>query len=218
MTFSLLARDQESGRLGGAAATGNLCVGAWVLRGMSGVGISASQGHYPSTLWGETVLSEMKSGIGPGQAIENTVTPDAGRASRQLIALNQAGLSGTFSGERNVPHVSEIVQQDACAAGNMLSRASVVSAAVQGYTTSSEGFLRKLLTGLEAGAQEGGDSRGLMSVALLVVSADHPPIDVRVDYSEDPLRALRDLVARIEDPDYVRWMRALPTTLAPYSN
>ena len=33
MTFSILARNPETGEIGGAAATGNLCVGGWVLRG-----------------------------------------------------------------------------------------------------------------------------------------------------------------------------------------
>ena len=47
MTFSILARDPDSGLIGGAAATGSLCVGGWVLRGRAGVGLSASQGASP---------------------------------------------------------------------------------------------------------------------------------------------------------------------------
>ena len=31
MTFSILARNPKTGEIGGAAATGNLCVGGWVL-------------------------------------------------------------------------------------------------------------------------------------------------------------------------------------------
>ena len=33
MTISILAIDEKTGRMGGAAATGSLCVGGWVLRG-----------------------------------------------------------------------------------------------------------------------------------------------------------------------------------------
>ena len=33
MTFTLLAHDRPTKRWGGIAATGNLCVGGWVLRG-----------------------------------------------------------------------------------------------------------------------------------------------------------------------------------------
>ena len=50
MTFSILARNPKTGEIGGAAATGNLCVGGWVLRGDIKKGVTASQGFYPSTL------------------------------------------------------------------------------------------------------------------------------------------------------------------------
>ena len=88
MTFSLLARDPESGALGGAAATGNLCVGAWVLRAKAGIGISASQGHYPSTLWGEAVLDVMADGTPADRAVQGTVAPDLEKQTRQLLALH----------------------------------------------------------------------------------------------------------------------------------
>ncbi|MGB8622090.1 MAG: DUF1028 domain-containing protein, partial [Paracoccaceae bacterium] len=50
MTYSILARDEKTGRVGGAAATGSFCVGGWVLRGDPRSGMSASQGTAPSTL------------------------------------------------------------------------------------------------------------------------------------------------------------------------
>ena len=43
MTFSILAQDPETGAIGGAAATGSLCVGGWVLRGDLDAGMSAKQ-------------------------------------------------------------------------------------------------------------------------------------------------------------------------------
>ena len=216
MTISLLARDPESRALGGATATGNLCVGAWVLRGRPGVGISASQGHYPSTLWGERVLDEMEKQVETDGAIENTVAPDGGRAFRQLVALSQNGEGGAFTGQSNVPQVSHLIRADVCSAGNMLATAGVVEAAVDGYLTASGSLLRKLLNGLECGAAEGGDARGLMSAAILIVAADHPPIDLRIDFSADPLSDLADLAARVEKEDYARWTRALPTQVRPF--
>ena len=41
MTFSLLYLDKPSGCFAGATATGNLCVGGWVLRGHPHVGLTA---------------------------------------------------------------------------------------------------------------------------------------------------------------------------------
>lgn len=216
MTFTLLARDPESGALGGAATTGNLCVGAWVLRGTAGVGISASQGHYPSTLWGENVLEEMAKGVEPETAVRNVVKPDPGRASRQLLGLDHSGRGAAFSGKENVPKVSDLVRPGLCAGGNMLSQASVVNAMADGYSSAQGSFLQRLLAGLVAGANEGGDMRGLMSAAILIVSKSHPPIDLRVDVSDDPLKALSDLATLVAEQDYARWMQALPTISVPF--
>lgn len=217
MTFSILARDPDTGALGGAAATGNLCVGGWVLRGRAGIGISASQGYYPSTLWGEDVLDALASGLDPVSAIERTVSPDAGRDHRQLLALNQTGQSCAFSGTDNVPEVAEYVSPGLCAGGNMLAGTAVIDACVDAVLATSDSFPRRLLSGLKAGAEYGGDARGLMSAAVLIVSEDGPPVDLRVDYNQDPLNAMEQLLKRTEDPGYVSWRRKLPTRRRPLS-
>ena len=56
MTFSILAFDPISKAFGGSSATGNICVGGWVLRADPRYGISATQGAEVSTLWGEDVI------------------------------------------------------------------------------------------------------------------------------------------------------------------
>ena len=43
MTFSILVFDPITNSFGGASATGNICVGAWVLRAEPCSGVSASQ-------------------------------------------------------------------------------------------------------------------------------------------------------------------------------
>lgn len=215
MTFSILARDPETGALGGATATGNLCVGGWVLRGSAGIGISSSQGHYPSTLWGEQVLLAIAEGAAPPDAIESIVSLDRGRETRQLMALNQEGDGGVFSGSENIPEVSEAIEPDFCAGGNMLANAQVIDAVKSGYVEADGSFSRRLFAGLVAGAEAGGDERGLMSAAILIVAIDFPPINLRVDYSEDPLRDLSTLIDCVEDEAYANWMRVLPTGETP---
>ena len=88
MTISILAVDEKTGRIGGIAATGSLCVGGWVLRGHPESGMSASQGTAPSTLWGEDVLTAMRTGMSAVDAVAAVTSPDPGRAHRQL-AVNQ---------------------------------------------------------------------------------------------------------------------------------
>lgn len=98
----------------------------------------------------------------------------------------------------------------------MLAGPDVIAALVDGYATANGSFPRRLLAGLVAGAQNGGDARGLMSAAILIVAPNHPPVDLRIDVAPDPLDALASLLSKVEGPDYAEWMRALPTTAAPY--
>ena len=152
MTFTLLARDPESGALGGAAATGNLCVGAWVLRAKAGIGISASQGHYPSTLWGEAVLDVMADGTPADRAVQETIAPDICKETRQLLALDPTGQGGCFSGTQNLPQIAEVIRPNICAAGNMLSSSTVIGAMVEGFVSAQASFARRLLAALFAAA------------------------------------------------------------------
>ncbi|SNR53281.1 Family of unknown function [Puniceibacterium sediminis] len=63
MTFPILVRDPVSGIFGGAAATGNLCVGGWVLRGDALVGLPASQGKTPRACCGRGPATVATRGI-----------------------------------------------------------------------------------------------------------------------------------------------------------
>lgn len=215
MTFSILAHDPLSGAFGGAAATGSLCVGGWVLRGSPLAGVSASQGMSPSTLWGENVLAEMGKGLGAEEAIHNVVQPDEGRAHRQLSALGSIGGGAAYSGERNVPEVAERVFSEGVAAGNMLAGESVIGSMVETYQEAAGELSERLLASLRAAREAGGDSRGLSSAALLVVSRDRAPLSLRIDYHDDPLAALEDLYTRATTGDYAAWSKMVPTLSNP---
>ncbi len=216
MTFSILARDPDSGAIGGAAATGNLCVGGWVLRGDPRAGISASQGAAPSVFWGEDVLSRMREGEPAAQAVASVTAPDTGRDWRQLAALDPRGGAGAFTGTRNTPAMGERFAPGAVVAGNLLTGPEVLDSALAGLTASGGRFADRLLAGLRAGARAGGDSRGLMSAALLVLSPDMPPLTLRIDDSETPLDDLGALLVRAMDPEYAGWLNKVPVLDAPY--
>lgn len=215
MTFSILAQDPNSNAIGGAAATGSLCVGGWVLRGDARVGMSASQGMSPSTLWGEDVLAAMRRGQDAPEAVRHVTEADRARAQRQLAALDLGGKGAVFSGDGNLPFVSERVFTGAVGAGNMLSGATVVDAMVEGYLGASGAFAARLLQALYAAQAAGGDTRGLLSAALLVVSPDHAPLTLRIDYHEDPVRALDELYVRATGGEYASWCQQVPTLADP---
>lgn len=215
LTFSILARDPATGALGGAAATGNLCVGGWVLRGDSRAGLSASQGLAPSTLWGEDVLDAMRGGMSAGDAVAEVVEPDAGRETRQLAALDRQGGVAAFTGARNLPHAGHVAGEGWIVSGNWLASDQVIRAAADAFVSARGGFEDRLLAGLAQGLRAGSDRRGTMSAALLVVGADRPPLSLRVDLDDAPLDRLRALLERTRAPDYADWVATLPTRNEP---
>ncbi len=216
MTFSILVRDPETGFLGAATATGNLCVGGWVLRGDARVGISASQGHMPSTLWGEDVLVAMGRGLNAESAVAEVVNADSGRGKRQLLALDRDSDGAIFSGDENLPAVSEIIASNCVVAGNMLANHSVINACHFGFASSQGPLESRLLNALKQAADAGGDIRGLQSAAILVVSDVAPPVNLRIDYSKTPLTDLSLLIQRAKGEKYTLWRSTLPTRKNPF--
>ncbi len=216
MTFSILARDPETGALGGAAATGSLCVGGWVLRGALDAGLSASQGAAPSTLWGEDVLGRMRDGAGAGPAIAAVTTADSGRDWRQLSALDRSGQGAGFTGASNTPEMGHRAIPGGVVAGNMLAHLAVLDALADGFAAATGPFAARLIAALRAAEAAGSDSRGLLSAALLVLHPDRAPLTLRIDHHDsDPIGALADLHRRATTGDYADWARQVPTHSDP---
>ena len=216
MTISILVLDEKTGACGGAAATGSLCVGGWVLRGHAESGMSASQGTAPSTLWGEGVLDRMKGGVPADRAVAGIVAADTGAAHRQLAALDLQGGVAAHTGAQSVSSAGARLGRGIVVAGNMLSSEDVLDAAMEGYATARGAFADRLIAALRAAEAAGGDSRGLQSAALLVVSRSAPPLTLRIDRSDDPIAALAELHRAACTPPYADWIRVVPVLDDPY--
>jgi len=211
MTFSILAHDSETGAIGGAAATGSLCVGGWVLRGNLAAGMSASQGASPSTFWGDEVLRQMSDGLVVKQAIERVTSGDIGCEYRQLSALDLHGHAAAFTGAENQETKGSLVFSNGIVAGNMLSGKQVLPAMVDGFGASGLDFEQRLMASLFAASSTGGDYRGLLSAALLVLHPDRPPLTLRIDYHEDdPIGALQQLYQKATSGEYAHWVQQVP--------
>ncbi len=215
MTFSILAQDPRTGELGGAAATGSLCVGGWVLRGDLAAGLSASQGASPSTLWGEAVLARMREGQSAPSAVEKVTAADGGRDFRQLAALDTRGRGAAFTGASNTPEMRSLVIDGAVMAGNMLSSPEVIDAMAEAFARAKGALSFRLLAALDAADAAGSDRRGLLSAALLVLSETAAPLTLRIDYSDRPLADLRELHRRATSGAYGDWARQVPTLSDP---
>ncbi len=215
MTFSILAQDMNTGAFGGAAATGSLCVGGWVLRGDSRVGMSASQGAAPSTIWGEDALLRMQAGENAEQALESVIRPDAGRDWRQLALLDRTGGTACHTGTKNTGWRGSLVASGLVVSGNLLTGPQVLTALRDAFLAARGDLAERLLVSIAAAEAAGGDTRGLKSAALLVVSDDTPPLTLRVDWAENPIAALCDLHRRSQTGAYAAWLPSVPTRNDP---
>lgn len=213
MTFSILARDPDTGAIGGAAATGSLCVGGWVLRGDLAAGMSASQGAAPSTFWGEEVLQHMRNGSAPEKAVSDVTSGDSARAYRQLAALDLLGNAAAYTGNKNEDVKGSLKFPGGIVSGNMLGSDGVLIAMADALTLSGDVFERRLLGALRAAHNAGGDFRGLLSAALLVLHPDRPPLTLRIDYhANDPIGALDHLCQKATTGDYANWTGQVPVS------
>ena len=210
MTFSVLTFDENEGIFAAAAATGSLCVGGWVLRGDIESGLVASQGTSPSSFWRDDCLRYMYTGQSASEAIDLAIKNDSGRDYRQIIALDKFGTTSGFTGINSVSHASHITEQNFAVAGNMIAGSHVLEA-VKKYVNSDQAPIdQRMLNALKAGKDAGGDNRGLLSAALLVLSPNHPPLDLRIDYSSDPLSDLQLLIDRSKQSPYHDWLSEVP--------
>ena len=217
MTFSILVYDPLTESYGGASATGNICLGGWVLRGNPLSGISASQGAEPSTLWGENILNYTKGGLDAKSAIKKTIKDDLGKERRQLSVIDKEGKVGVFSGKENSSITDQLVSKNIVLSGNILSNKNILSSMMDKYLKSkNKNLVDRLYNTLKAGNEAGGDRRGIFSASILIVCRDFPPISLRVDYSTNPLKKLKVLIEKLNTIEYNNWLNHLPTISDPY--
>lgn len=218
MTFSILARDPEDGSIGCAAATGNLAVGAWVLRAAANVGAVATQGQSVSSLWGDQGLELLHQGKTADDIVDQLTSADTGRDHRQLAVLDRSGQVASFTGTANKAARGMRSGNNWVISGNWLESEIVLDAMAAEWSSknsSNWSMADRLLAILQAGHAAGGDERGCLSAALKVVHKDRPALDLRVDYDDAPITRLAELHQRTQEQSYRRWVEGLPTLKRP---
>lgn len=200
-TFSLVARDPETGDLGVATASKFLAVGAVVPFAVAEVGAVATQA-YANTSFGPRAIEALLAGI-PVELIDRALqATDESIAQRQYGIVDAEGTAVTFTGHGCHPWAGGVARPGLAAQGNLLVGPHVVDALVAGYEGHDGAFPERLLAGLLAADRAGGDRRGRQSAALLVVRDEggyagfnDRYIDLRVDDDADPVPRLHGLLA-----------------------
>jgi len=189
-TFSIVARDPESGDFGVAISTAAPAVGALAPHALAGVAAVSTQSFVNVEL-GRKAIKIAELGVRIGDAIEALLKVDPHREYRQVIGVDNFGAYG-FTGSKCVAWAGHIVEGDVAVAGNMIAGEKVLEAMLDTYRRSAgDPFPVRLLKALKAGEDAGGDVRGKQSAALLIASKnprwEH---NLRVDDHPDPVAEL----------------------------
>lgn len=218
MTWSIIAREETTGRFGIAVATKFFAVGARVPYIASGFGAIATQALV-NPYYGIDGLKLLREGKGPHDIVETLTGADGGRTSRQLHVMDAAGRIASHTGKNCVDWCGHVEGNGFSIAGNMLAGPKVLDETARAYTYSNAlPFAQRLITALFAGEAAGGDKRGKQSAALLIHGRDEwSDLDLRVDDHTDPLAEL----ARLEQVSRERWVHFrpfMPTRQNPAGN
>ncbi len=204
MTYSIVARDPQTGELGVAVQTRAFAVGMTVPWARAGVGAVATQA-FSERSYGPLGLELLAAGRSPDETLAGLVTADAQSAARQVAMVDAQGRAAAHTGDRCIPECGHLVREGLTVEANMMRSTDVWPAMAETFQGAAGSLPQRLLAALDAGEAAGGDFRGRQAAAMLVVEGeasgrpwDDRVIDLRVDDHEDPLGELRRLVTLAE--------------------
>jgi uncharacterized Ntn-hydrolase superfamily protein len=215
MTWSIIARDKNTGQFGIAAATRFFAVGALAPHLKSRVGAIATQALV-NIFYGTEGLRLLERGAGAREVVAAVVAADAGRDHRQVHVIDAKGGIAVHTGKSCVDWCGHLSGDGFSVAGNMLADADVIKDTAAAYANNAAlPFPRRLIAAMRAGEAAGGDKRGKQSAALIICGEEEwPDLNLRVDDHADPLAELERLET-ISRERFVHFMRMLPTRNDP---
>lgn len=197
MTYSIVARDGETGELGVAVQSRAFRAGAAVPFAWPGVGAVASQA-FSEESYGPLGLELMRAGKTPEQALAALVAADPLAESRQVAMLAADGTLAVHTGADCIPAAGHRTGDGVTAQANCVDSPRVWEAMVEAFEAARGPFAERLLAALDAAEDAGGDWRGRQAAAIYVVPAEGQPwetaCDLRVDDHPEPLSELRRLL------------------------
>lgn len=202
MTYSIVARDAETGELGAAVQSHWFNVGGLVVAAVAGVGAVATQAA-PNLAYKPRGLALLRQGTPAEQVVAALVADDAAAAHRQLAVVDARGGAAAHTGASCMRDAGHLIGDGFSVQANIMRTAEVWHAMRETFEARrGAGLTAALLATLDAAEAAGGDLRGRQSAAIVVVPAaggeEERLVDLRVDDAADPLAELHRLV-RLND-------------------
>jgi uncharacterized Ntn-hydrolase superfamily protein len=200
-TYSIVARDESTGKMGVGVQSHWFSVGSVVSWGESGIGVIATQALC-NVSFGLRGLDLLKAGKSPKEAVEQLLSTDEGKEGRQLAILDTKGRVAVYTGNNCIQAAGHKKGKNYSVQANMMLNDTVWPAMAESFERNRELPLPERITEtLKAAEAQGGDIRGKQSAALLIVGGrkkenrwEDPEIDLRVEDHSEPLKELERLL------------------------
>ena len=220
-TFSIVARDAQTGEIGVAVQSHWFAVGQIVPWAEAGVGAVATQ-SFVDPSYGKLGLDLLRTGKSAPDSLRALLSGDGACQVRQVAMVDAHGEVATFTGSHDIIAAGGIagnatgsasfqcgsgggtlsVGRDFAVQANLMANDKVWPAMAKAFSETKGDLADRMLAALDAAQSVGGDIRGKQSAALIVVSATSSGkpwqdriFDLRVDDNPTPLAELRRLVA-----------------------
>ena len=201
-TYSIVARDPETGEMGVAVQSHWFSVGSVVSWAEAGVGAVATQ-SLVDPAYGPLGLELMRAGRTAPDALRGLLASDAGRDVRQVAMIDAAGRVAAHTGDKCIAAAGQVVdeQHQFSVQANLMTDDTIWPAMAQAYRASDGDLADRLIAALEAAQSAGGDIRGRQSAALVIVAAESTGkpwvdrrFDLRIEDHPTPVAELKRLV------------------------
>ena len=198
-TYSIVARDSATGRMGVAVQSHWFSVGPVVPWAEAGVGAIATQ-SFVRVAYGPDGLDRLRQGESATAALAAMVAADSGRDVRQVVIVAANGDVSAHTGSRCIAYAGHITGPGFSVQANLMADSTVPAAMAKAFEEAPGPLAARLLAALAAAEKEKGDIRGRQSASILVVDGVRHDrawqgclIDLRVEDHPQPVEELTRL-------------------------
>ena len=199
-TYSIVARDPQTGQLGVGVQSHYFAVGPIVPWAEPGVGAVATQ-SLVEVSYGPKGLALMQHGRSAPDALKQLLEDDPGREVRQVAMIDAKGRAAAHTGKKCIAEAGHRVGDQFSVQANLMLRDTVPDAMAEAFTAARGDLADRIMAALQAAQDQGGDLRGRQSAAILIVSGERAEtpwkekrFDLRVEDHPRPLQELRRLI------------------------
>jgi uncharacterized Ntn-hydrolase superfamily protein len=196
-TYSIVARDPETGELGAAVQSHWFSVGSLCIWARPGVGAVATQ-SIVEPAYGPDALDRLAAGASAPETLPALLATDELEAMRQVAVIDAQGRIAAHTGADCIAYAAHVTGANHSCQANMMLNETVPAAMSAAFSAARGTLAERLMAALEAAQAEGGDVRGSQSAAMVVVGAEGEPwrrtVDLRVEDHPAPLKELGRLL------------------------